>query len=743
MKANVHTAKKQAGSAKSGGPFHGHELRLTIGMIVKDEEKNLDKCLSSLKPLLEAVPSELIITDTGSTDRTVEIAQKYTDHIIHFEWCGDFSAARNTGLNAARGEWFLFLDADEWFGDVTELVNFFNSGECDRYGSASYCQRNYLSFDGKTFNDYHAYRVFKILPEICFRNKVHEDVITLTPTKILDTFVHHYGYLYPTREAADKKCKRNTELLEQELKENPDDVKALEQLCNQIMSDEPEKAAEYAERGLEIVKKIPPEKTIHQCTRFALSLLRIDLNTGRNSELLKKLPEALSFEKERGVFHLEFYRMGQLAAFRLKRYESALKYGELYLELYPDYESGRLNRQTLMFAAFYYLTPEVRQEVLAANGEALCKLERPLEARACLEHLDLSKKISFRNTVFPLCFDVADKLGGWEIAAQLYCKIAEEDDTEKLQEFTAYVNDYVFQYPSRCHDIADAFAGLDRTGDELVLLSKLWLAEEDHNREKASDALEGMRKLENHWDVVCAEALWYILKEKINLVSFLPCLNLNYINPMAISLQKQHPDYAEVLLSYFDAFSFENTKVLCLAGELFEAALLDRQEQEKVEQYRRLFSIYAECQKNFADAVFRPQVLKETGFSVLRDGCRFGCYAGLALDAKREGDGAGYLKNLRLGLKEYPAMRDCVDFLLKDFEAEKEENDKRSAEFSALAKQVKRNIEQLIAQGDLKQAGDYTLQLAKLIPDDDDVRRYRRLTHTEPSVSELAARLPQ
>jgi cellulose synthase/poly-beta-1,6-N-acetylglucosamine synthase-like glycosyltransferase len=100
MKAYIHTAKTSA--VRGNDPFHGHEIRLTVGMIVKNEEKNLEKCLNALKPLLDAVPSELIVTDTGSTDRTVEIAQKYTDHIIHYEWNDDFSAARNTGLDAAR-----------------------------------------------------------------------------------------------------------------------------------------------------------------------------------------------------------------------------------------------------------------------------------------------------------------------------------------------------------------------------------------------------------------------------------------------------------------------------------------------------------------------------------------------------------------------------------------------------------------------------------------------------------------
>ncbi len=68
---------------------------------------------------------------------------------------------------------------------------------------------------------------------------------------------------------------------------------------------------------------------------------------------------------------------------------------------------------------------------------------------------------------------------------------------------------------------------------------------------------------------------------------------------------------------------------------------------------------------------------------------------------------------------------------------------RRRRNFPTLAKQVKQNIEQLIAQGDLKQAGAYTLQLAKLIPEDEDVRRYRKLTGTEPTMAELASRLPQ
>ena len=98
MKANIRTA--------------GHEEKyiiLSIGMIVKNEEKVLGRCLESLQPLMKQIPSELIIADTGSTDSTVEIAKKYTDNVFHFEWINDFAAARNSTLEKARGQWFLLM----------------------------------------------------------------------------------------------------------------------------------------------------------------------------------------------------------------------------------------------------------------------------------------------------------------------------------------------------------------------------------------------------------------------------------------------------------------------------------------------------------------------------------------------------------------------------------------------------------------------------------------------------------
>ena len=123
-------------------------IQLSVSLLASDRPAALERCLDSLKPLLMQVPSELIVIVTGTDARVREIASKYTTQIIPFTWCNDFSAARNIGLKAAKGEWFLYLDDDEWFDDVEEIRDFFLTGEYKDYGTAFYKVRNYLNWDG-------------------------------------------------------------------------------------------------------------------------------------------------------------------------------------------------------------------------------------------------------------------------------------------------------------------------------------------------------------------------------------------------------------------------------------------------------------------------------------------------------------------------------------------------------------------------------------------------------------------
>src|SRR3989338_2453119 len=84
-------------------------MKLSACMIVKNEEHTLKRALDSIAQLAD----EIIIVDTGSTDKTTTIAQHYTNNIYHYAWNNNFSDARNYSLSKATGDWTLVLDADE------------------------------------------------------------------------------------------------------------------------------------------------------------------------------------------------------------------------------------------------------------------------------------------------------------------------------------------------------------------------------------------------------------------------------------------------------------------------------------------------------------------------------------------------------------------------------------------------------------------------------------------------------
>ncbi|MFA5450241.1 MAG: glycosyltransferase family 2 protein, partial [Clostridia bacterium] len=95
-------------------------MQISLCMIVLNEEKNLPRCLDSIKDAVD----EIIIVDTGSTDATKAVAGKYTSKIYDFEWCDDFSAARNFSFSHATKDFVMWLDADDIMlkEDVTQLI---------------------------------------------------------------------------------------------------------------------------------------------------------------------------------------------------------------------------------------------------------------------------------------------------------------------------------------------------------------------------------------------------------------------------------------------------------------------------------------------------------------------------------------------------------------------------------------------------------------------------------------------
>lgn len=221
---------------------------LTISIMTSNRMDTIPRCLDSLKPLLEAVPSELIITDTSKNPDVRNLALKYTDKVVPFEWCNDFAKARNVGLEMAQGEWFMFIDDDEWILEAQPLIDFFQSGKHKEHGFVHYLVRNYLDLQLETFEDTWVSRIVKLQEDTRFHSKVHEYLYPYGGKDIQIPFlVGHTGYVFEEKDAKKKHFERNFSLLKKMEEEEPDvlrwkvqiiqeyrfnaDWKALEEYC--------------------------------------------------------------------------------------------------------------------------------------------------------------------------------------------------------------------------------------------------------------------------------------------------------------------------------------------------------------------------------------------------------------------------------------------------------------------------------------------------------------------------------
>jgi glycosyltransferase involved in cell wall biosynthesis len=198
--------------------------RLSLCMIVKNEEDCIERCLQSVKDIVD----EMIIVDTGSTDRTPAICRSFGAKVYNFTWSGSFAAARNHSLEQATGDWILWLDADEEV-DPVDGQKLRNILQMDSYDVVLLHLVNYYgeqAEEEKVFN-MAQHRLFRNHKGFKFKNHIHEVLdlegvlvteeekkrVGLVPIK-----VYHYGYLDPIT-AQKNKFQRNVELLQKELQE--------------------------------------------------------------------------------------------------------------------------------------------------------------------------------------------------------------------------------------------------------------------------------------------------------------------------------------------------------------------------------------------------------------------------------------------------------------------------------------------------------------------------------------------
>ena len=208
---------------------------ISLCMIVKNEEEYLEQCLNSVKGIVD----EIIIVDTGSTDKTKEIAERFDAKIFDFRWNDDFSAARNESLKHATKEWILVLDADEILDEkskdaIKEIIKetendaflFLQKNYTNKASIAGFVSEEHKN-KGKAYAGWYGSfiaRLFRNRKGYEFEGTVHElaePSIERKQGKIAATEIalHHYGNAEPA--AVKKKRQLYLELCKNKLKQNP------------------------------------------------------------------------------------------------------------------------------------------------------------------------------------------------------------------------------------------------------------------------------------------------------------------------------------------------------------------------------------------------------------------------------------------------------------------------------------------------------------------------------------------
>lgn len=202
-------------------------MKLSICMMVKNEEKNLIRCLDSLKPLMANVKSELIIVDTGSTDNTVNNARSYSDKVYFHPWNNDFSEMRNITISYAKGEWILIIDADEELDDSDEITMFFKQPKLMRKYNTCLLKVANFTNPSITINEsvtYFSPRLFRNDGFFHYEGKVHNQAKWRGNVLSLNSALWHYGYDHNDEELMQRKFERTSQLLKEELIKNPDNI---------------------------------------------------------------------------------------------------------------------------------------------------------------------------------------------------------------------------------------------------------------------------------------------------------------------------------------------------------------------------------------------------------------------------------------------------------------------------------------------------------------------------------------
>lgn len=663
---------------------------LSIGIIFKNNIRSLERCLQALAPLREKILCQLVMADTGSTDGSRTVAERYADVLFDFPWINDFSAARNAVMDRCVGRWYISVDSDEYLDeDWNELFLFLTSGQSRQKDvkAVSVVIRNYTNYemDGP-YSDFYAIRMIRMSAGFRYEGAIHEKLTTHDTSLLIlnNTVFHHDGYVGLNTEAGREKRERNITALREKLKKSED----LLTLLQFIESGTGE--ADFEEKLRFTVKKVEEQAETYQV--FGPPILRHAVVFAKN----RGLPELEDWTAlAKNMFPNSYFTRIDVAYTELGyhfdkgEYAFCMEQSEQCLEAYADYRAGRGDMAGQMYSTLTYPSFQCEQSVRILAASSYLNNDQAEQGCAHLSELafDQLTEEQTENFVklirFSYCTSHLDGsplvLEAWNGISASPKKQAEQNKKAFIQEaskaFRPDVQEEEQKRPNFVRfscGVFQSLAGQCEIGTAAAIL-------EAEDPERISELLGTVRI----WRQLPVMALSHALRLG---VSFPPSgaeLKLEQMDGLAKRLAENEKELLELIRFVGKPNGLSS---LCWTRAMVFAAMRIH-EWEGGEKDAALARTFAEVERAFLPVCYSQEALCPENLFLLPPTHRLGWYCDKAFAALDSGDSAGYIRYLHGGLDAYEGMREMIESLLAEFE--QRQRAVATPELLALAEQVR------------------------------------------------------
>lgn len=673
------------------------KVQLSISLLVSDRADTLRKCLDSLKGLLRELPCELIVVFTGEKEETLEMVRQYTDHIIPFQWCSDFSAARNAGLREAKGEWFLYLDDDEWFENTEELLEFFKSGTYRNYQSAAYIQRNYSDFGGMDYDECYVDRLVRRTEDVHFTSSIHEYFQIdggMLPQKHIHDFVHHYGYarISGADRKKDTRMKRNIPLLLEEFQKAPDNGKTCVQLAQEYRNErEFSKAEEYARKGLQAYAR---NQTIYTPEYWSMV----------------QLPVLIEEQGERREALLEAER--QLANPRRCELVEAYLYEQI-VRLAKELHESQKGIEALR--NFHKILQSMEQhqeetEMQGVGGLSLGEI-RKRAAQAYTNGLMCAAQIEEADEALTFTQEIIDMIP-WDRENML------------SEPFYIEMEQWKDEYRGQNDEILSCFSRIDAQNPYLLLQKALY-AESRGNRAELETFYQQCTGIVS--GTIHKELLKLALRNYLDLGNILDGMSLEAWDRLLSEIVEEVPIrvYEENRESWKERYQDCPCYYLVLEQKFLMNLMLEKVLEG--EQLVKVLKRFCENVMDYCRTLYWSEVFHSNMRHCLPPIGQFAFVMEEVLEMEEQRPELA-LRKLRKALAVYPKLRIVIKRMMEYIVKKSEKSSvQTNPEFAALGAQIKQAVRELLDNQQYREAEPVLGQLSMLLPEDMEVLKMKQI----------------